>query len=448
MNYGDFLRNKMTKSGEGGFEPLELPDFLMDFQRQLTDWAIRKGRGALYADCGLGKGPMQIVWADNVLRKTNRPVIIFAPLAVAHQFVREGEKFGIEVRRTQDGEVHRGINVTNYERMDKYDPSDFAAMSGDESGVIKHYESKTRENVTRFMLVVEHALLATATPAPNDVMELGTSAEALGVMKRGQMLGTFFTHRGDSTQNWELKGHGKRAYWRWVASWARAIRKPSDLGFDDGEFDLPPLNVERHFAENNHGNGNGKGFFSLNMTMNEWRADRKQSLQSRCEKVAELVPSDRPCVVWCHLNPEGDLLEKLIPGAVQVAGRHSDSLKEERLNAFSDGQIRVMITKPKIGGWGLNWQHCSDVICFPTYSYESYYQTVRRCWRFGQKNPVTVRIVATEAEMPVMKNMERKERQAEQMFAGIVAEMRGHQTKSTVIESKERMEVPGWVQTT
>jgi len=426
-----------------GFDPVFLPDWMFDFQEHLTGWALRKGRSAMFADCGLGKGPMQLVWAENMVQKFNRPVIIFAPLAVSHQFVREGERFGIEVHRTSSGEVHPGINVTNYERMEKYDPRDFSAVSCDESGVIKHYDTKTRCMVTDFMSGLDYRLLCTATPAPNDFMELGTSSEALGVMERGRMLGTFFTHCGKSTQQWELKGHAQRAYWRWVAGWARALRKPSDLGFSDGDYNLPPLMIEKYLVPSAR---KGKGFFNFAKSRDEQLAERRDSIRSRCQKVAELVPDDRPCVIWCHLNPEGDLLEKMIPDAVQVAGRHSDEEKEERFRAFSDGQLRVLVTKPKIGGWGLNWQHCSDVICFPTNSYEAYYQTIRRCWRFGQKNPVKVNMVMTEAELPVLRNMMRKDRQAAEMFDGVVREMRDYQEARTVEDRKTmKAEVPAWL---
>lgn len=444
MDYQTFLKAKVERSKPSGFEPLWMPDWLFDFQKHLTEWKIRKGKGAVFADCGLGKTPIQLVWAENVIRKTNRPVLILAPLAVSGQFVREGEKFGIQVRRTRDGTVRSGINVTNYQRMHYYDPKDFAGITCDESGCIKHFESKTRSMVTEFLQHVDYRGLATATPAPNDFMELGTSAEALGGMKRNQMLGMFFSHCGNNTQQWDLKGHARRAYWRWVAGWARAIRRPSDFGYDDGDFKLPPLNVKQYVIPSGH-KGNGHGFFYFANTLNEQRAEKRVSLERRCEKAAELVPKDRPCVVWCDYNPEGDLLEKIIPDAVQVAGRHTDEQKEERLLGFSTGDIRVLVTKAKIGGWGMNWQHCSDVICFPSHSFESYYQLVRRCWRFGQRNPVTVNLVLTEAERPILKNMLRKERAAIQMFAGIIREMHDYQVSGSEDEGRLDVEVPEWL---
>ena len=288
--------------------------------------------------------------------------------------------------------------------------------------------------------------MGTATPAPNDYVELGTSSEALGVMGRNQMLGMFFSHRGDKTQNWELKGHASKAYWQWVSSWARAIRRPSDFGFEDGDFALPPINVVEHVIPSSGGGNGHVGFFWYARTLDEQRKEKRDSLEARCEKVAEIVPKDRPCIVWCHYNAEGDLLEKLIPDAVQVAGCHSEELKEERMMGFSDGEIRVLVTKPKIGGFGMNWQHCADVVCFPSHSYEQYYQMIRRCWRFGQKKPVTVNIVATEGEKLIMKNMLRKERAAEQMFAGIIREMSEYQVPKVVADrGGEEVRLPAWL---
>ncbi len=362
-----------------------MEDWLFDFQEHLADWTIRKGKGALFADCGLGKGPLQLVFAENVIRKTNKPFLILAPLAVSQQFVREGEKFGLEVHRSRDGRLKKGINVTNYERLHYFDPSKLGGVSADESGILKHFDTSTRKKVTGFMRGIDYRLLATATPAPNDFMELGSSSESLGVMKRGQMLGMFFSHCGDSTQQWELKGHAKRAFWKWVATWARSIRKPSDFGYDDGDFTLLPMETKHHILPTV---SKGRGLVYLARTLNEQRFEKRASLKIRCEKVASLVPDDRPSVVWCHYNPEGDLLEKLIPGAVQVAGRHKDEVKEERLVAFSKGEIKTLITKPKIGGWGLNWQHCSDVFCFPSHCYDEETELLtKRGWlRFGKVN--------------------------------------------------------------
>lgn len=442
--YQEFLKSKAHKSDDLGFDPVWMPDFLFDFQAHLVEWAVRKGRGALLADCGLGKTPMSLVWAENVVRKTNKPVLILAPLAVSHQFVREGEKFGIRVHRSQDGSIRSGVNVTNYQRLAKFNPSQVAGVIADESSILKGIDGKTRRLITDFMGKVRYAMLGTATAAPNDYMELGTSSEALGVMPYNQMLGMFFVNDGEITSKWNLKGHGKSRFWQWVSTWARAVRKPSDLGFDDAGFLLPELRTEQHTVDSSV--EDGCLFPTLAVTLNEQRRERRATIQSRCEVVASLDSGDRPFLVWCHLNDEGDLLEKLIPDAVQVAGRHSDDEKEDRLDAFAKGEVRVLVTKPKIGGWGLNLQHCSDMTFFPSHSFESYYQCVRRCWRFGQKREVSVHIVTSESEAMVLSNMQRKQRQADEMFSGIVREMHDYQmgngkSKATL----ERMEVPEWL---
>ena len=442
--YQDFLASKRGQEQLHGFSPNFMPDFLFDFQSHLTDWVIRKGRAALFEDCGLGKTPQQLVWAENVVRKTNKPVLILTPLAVSAQTIREGEKFGIECKRSQTGKVWKGINVTNYERLHYFDAKDFAGVVADESSILKNYDGKMRRYITDFLHQVDYCLLCSATPAPNDYMELGTSSEALGEMNYSRMLGMFFVNDGKTTQKWSLKGHAKKRFWQWMSGWARAIRKPSDLGFDDEKFNLPELKMEQHLIPSLPPKF---GFLPLEAkTLNEQRAERKQTLQPRCEKVAEVIPEDESCVVWCHLNMEGDLLEKIIPGAVQVAGKDPMEQKEERLIAFVDGKVRVLVTKPKIAGFGQNWQHCANMTFFPSHSYEQFYQAVRRCWRFGQTRPVTCNIITSERESSVLANMQRKERQVAHMFEGIVREMTEFQTgKKTNGEPTEEMEIPAWL---
>ena len=442
--YANYIKNKNRKVVESGFDPLDIPDFLFDFQKLLVEWAIRKGRSAMFADCGLGKSVMQLVWADNVVRKENKAVLVLTPLAVSKQTLREAEKFGIEVHNARDGDVVKcGINVVNYERLHYFDPNDFVGVVADESGILKAYDGKRRTQIIAFMEKVKYRLLCTATPAPNDFIELGSSSEALGVMKYQKMLGMFFSHSGKMVQQWELKGHAKSAYWKWVSTWARAIRKPSDYGFDDSAFVLPPLHVVHNIVSSDY---KGYGFFRLGNTLNEQRAEKRESIEVRCKKVAELVSDKKPVLIWCHYNAEGDLLEKLIPDVIQVAGRHSNEEKEQRLFDFSEGKIRVLITKPRIGGWGLNFQHCSNVICFPSHSFEAYYQTVRRCWRFGQKNSVRVDLVATESERPMMNNMLKKERRAREMFAGIIREMTDYQISNHEEDANLLpTEVPKWL---
>jgi len=387
---------------------------------------------------------MQLVWAQNVVEHTSGNVLILAPLGVSAQTVREGEKFGIKVGRSQTGVIEEKITVTNYERLGYWSPSDFAGVVCDESSILKNVDGKTRHLVTSFLRKIRYRWLGTATPAPNDYMELGTSAEALGVMKYHQMLAMFFVNDGMDTSHWRLKGHAKRKFWYWVSTWARAIRKPSDLGFDDGKFILPPLRIMEHVVKSP---APKFGFMPVAAkTLENQRKERKRTIRERCELVASLVPKDRPFVSWCQLNDEGDLLEELIPGAVQVSGSDGVDVKEGRLNDFSLGNVQRLVTKPKIAGFGLNWQHCSDVSFFPTHSFEQWYQAVRRCWRFGQKREVTVNTVSSEAESLVLSNMKRKEMDSQGMYNGIIRDMREFQIGNAGSHGDSvDMELPRWL---
>lgn len=450
LDYQAFLQSKAHLSEDCGFEPIVLPSCLYDFQTALVTWAQKKGRAAIFADCGLGKTLMQLVWADNVVRRTNKPVLILTPLAVGLQTVKEGARFGIECARSLDGRAAPHITVANYERLHKFCPDDFAGVVCDESSILKNFDGKTRQAVTDFLRKVPYRLLCTATAAPNDYIELGTSSEALGGLGYMDMLGMFFKNDENSLHpmwigsKWRFKPHAERPFWRWMCSWARAIRKPSDLGFADGPFLLPELSVVKHVVKASRPMS-GYLFVVPAKGLDEQRRERRHTIRERCERAAELVQTGKPAIVWCHLNQEGDLLEELIPDCVQVSGDDSDDAKEEKLEAFSRGQVRVMITKPKIAGFGLNWQHCSHMVLFPSHSYEQYYQSVRRCWRFGQTRPVTVDIVTTEGESDVMQNLQRKADAAEKMFAMIVEHMR----EELAIQRREtlntRLEVPQWL---
>jgi len=431
-----------------------MPDQLFDFQQSLVDWAVRKGRAAIFADCGLGKTAMQLTWAENVARHTGKPVLILTPLAVAAQTIREGEKFGIECRRSSDGTVSGRIVITNYERLEHFKPADFAGVVCDESSILKSFDGARRNEITDFMRKVPYRLLATATAAPNDFIELGTSSEALGYMGHMDMLARFFKNDQNNLTSrrmygeapkWRFKGHAEQPFWRWVTSWARACRQPSDLGFDDGRFVLPGLSEVDHLIETATV-PEGMLFAIPATDLREQRAEKKRTVVERCKQVASMVAdTGQPALVWCHLNEEGDLLEQLIPGAVQVSGKDKDETKERRLIDFAEGRSRVLVTKPKIGAWGLNFQICSHVTYFPSHSFEQYYQSVRRCWRFGQKNPVTVDIILTEGERRIMENLHRKRLQADQMFGNLVAEM----NHSLDIQRKEYnttpIEVPSWL---
>ena len=442
-DYRSFLHEKEKGRQPEGFKPIWLSDYLFDFQRFLAEWAIRQGRCALLEDCGLGKTIQLLVWAENVVRKTNKPVMVVSPLSVSNQTIREGEKFEIEARRSRDGSLTKGINVTNYERLSKFDPHELGGIVADESSILKNFDGKTRKTVTDFMRRIKYRLLCTATPAPNDYMELGTSSEALGVMSRNQMLGMFFVNGGETTQQWDLKGHAKTKFWRWCASWARAVRKPSDLGFPDGKFKLPELKIEHDTLESPR--ERGRFLPKIAETLAEQRVEKKATLKKRCENVAEWMKDQPNGVAWCHLNSEGDLLERLLPNAVQVKGSQSEEEKEEKLEAFSLGQVPYMIVKPKIASFGLNWQNCNSVAYFPSWSHEQFYQAIRRCWRFGQDKPVTCRLVYTESESKVASGMIRKERQSIELYDAIVREMNYAIQTSSNPYGLEMLRLPNWI---
>ena len=455
LSYEEFIAAKSQRADGFGFESIWIPDFLKDFQKSLVDWSLRSGRSAILADCGLGKTPMQLVWADNVVQKTNGRLLIAAPLAVSQQIIREAEKFGIDATRCIDGKPGLGITVTNYEKLHLFNPADFVGMVCDESSILKSFNGARKQAITDFMRKMEYRLLATATAAPNDFTELGTSSEALGYLGHMDMLNRFFKNdlnnsatgrmRGEVIK-WRLKGHAELPFWRWVCSWARAVRKPSDLGFDDREFILPPLTLNEHLVQANT-LAQGHLFALPAVGLAEQREERRRTIQERCEQLAALTNTGQPALIWCHLNDEGDLLEKLIPDAIQVSGKDSDEAKEEKLMAFADGKARVLVTKQKIGGWGLNFQHCNHVLEFPSHSFEQHYQGIRRCWRFGQKRAVNVDIITTEGERGVLKNLQRKAAQAEAMFANLVAEMNASMAIARASNFTTKQEIPSWLTT-
>lgn len=455
--YRDFLESKAQLSGDYGFTAKHLPSYLFPFQAALVEWAVKKGRAAVFADCGMGKTLIEMVWAENVARQTGKSVLILTPLAVASQFVHEAERFGIDAARAQRGERPAAIVITNYERLHHFDPDDFGGVVCDESSILKSFDGVRRSQITEFMRLQKYRLLGTATAAPNDYTELGTSSEALGYFGYMDMLNRFFTNkrrtshqmrgrwRGSVDEEWRFKGHAEQSFWRWVASWARALRKPSDLGFDDNDFILPDLIIQQHIVKVTKPR-QGMLFTLPAIGLQEQREERRRTIQERCEMAARLVSdTSQPAVVWCHLNDEGDTLARLIPDAEQVSGKDDDDSKEAKFERFSSGQTRVLITKPKIGAWGLNWQHCNHLTFFPDHSYEQYYQAVRRCWRFGQTRPVTVDIVATEGEIEVQKNLERKSEQASRMFTELVAHMNNSMTIDRQLTATKQMEVPTWL---
>lgn len=464
MNYAEFLTQKHQLDGNFGFEPTFIPKGAFEFQKSLIRWATLKGRAAIFADCGLGKTLMQLAWAENVARRTNRPVLIVTPLSVASQTVEEGEKFGIECSRSMDGKVTGKIVVTNYERLHHFNRRDFCAAACDESSILKNFKGKTKAIVTEFMRELEFRLLCTATASPNDYIELGTSSEALGHLGYIDMLKTFFKSdsntfaQGGSSQKgskrfnknpfggkFRFRGHAERDFWRWVCSWARAVRKPSDLGFSDEGFKLPELITVEHVVSSR--SRNPEFLFDLPAHgLYEQRKERRRTITERCEMAAELVISNGgPSVSWCSLNDEGDMLERMIPGAVNVEGSDCDEKKEEMFNAFRSGEIKNLVTKPDIAGFGMNWQHCAHATFFPSHSYEQFYQSVRRCWRYGQKNAVRVDLISSEGESGVLKNLNRKSAAADQMFSNLVELMNNELNIVKHKHETRKVEVPTWI---
>lgn len=455
-DYRDFLAAKAQRGADCGIEvaPEALHPALFPFQRDLTAWALRKGRAAAWADCGLGKTLMELVWADEIGRAAGRRVLILTPLAVTHQTLREAAKFTIDAGIADRGRLPDARTVvTNYERLHHLRPEDFCAVVCDESSILKSFEGVRRGEITAFMRQVPYRLLACATPAPNDYTEVGTSSEALGYLGNVDMLNRFFANdRNNSAQGrawgkaalWRFKGHAEVPFWRWVCSWARALRRPSDLGYDDGQFVLPPLVERQHFVTTT---APPAGYFMPveAVTMFEQREEQRRTLAERCERAAELLADGRPGIAWCHLNDEGDLLERLIPGAVQVSGADPDEAKEEKLLAFVAGQARVLVSKPRVAGFGLNLQHCAHQTFFPSHSFEEYYQAVRRCWRFGQKQPVTVDVVTTEGASRVLASLQAKTRAADAMLSRLVALMNDGLRVATDDSLTESEVAPPWL---
>ena len=426
-DYGAFLQHKAIVDAPTGLVDLPpLPDALFDFQRDITKWALRRGRAAVFAGTGLGKSLIELSWGQAVHQSTGRDVILLTPLAVAAQMVREAAKFGISAKqcRTQ-ADVEPGITVTNYEKLGHFNIAHFGAAIFDESSIIKNSDGKTRNILIKSFEQIPFRLAATATPAPNDFMELGNHAELLGVMRLPEMLSTFFVHDGGDTSHWRLKKHARTEFWRWMCSWSVMLRLPSDLGYENGAFDLPPLRYHQHVVAVEQKPIGDFLFPMPAQTLQERQAARRETITDRVALAASIVNANADTwAVWCNLNAEGNALTTLIDGAVQVAGADSEDEKAERLDAFSCSLTRVMVSKPKCAGFGLNWQHCHKVLFVGLNdSWEQVYQSIRRCWRFGQTDPVDVHFITGELEGAVVANIQRKEQQAEEMAQEMVANM-------------------------
>jgi len=449
--YRDFVEGKTHMSGEFGFAPIYKNANCYPFQNALIEWSLAKGRAATFADCGLGKTLMQLVWAENVNRKTNRPVLILSPLSVSSQTVEEATKFGIEAVRSRDGKfaASKGIITTNYERLHYFDPDDFAGVVCDESSILKNFDGATKGAITQFMRKVQYRSMYTATPSPNDYTELGTSSEALGDMAYMDMLPTFFKSNDDTLhpahigQNWRFKGHAEPHFWKWVASWARAVRKPSDIGFDDGGWSLPELIEIHHEIQSKPLDGQLFAMPVVGLPME--REERKATIRERCDKAAGLLSSHESGVAWCHLNAEAEYMTECLSGAVNLSGSDSDEEKEEKFDAFKSGQIKYLVTKPKIAALGVNWQHSSACTYFDDYSFEQYYQAVRRMWRFGQKKPVTVYQIGTTSLSNVANSRARKAKACDVMFDQMMEHMVNAQKRQPVFKETQKAEMPKWL---
>ncbi len=426
--YETFLAGKRIMDPATGLA--SVPDLhadLFDFQRDITAWALRRGRAALFAGTGLGKSLMELSWADAVHKATGKDILHLAPLAVSAQLAREASKFRIGARIVKfAADVEPGINITNYQKIEHFDLSQFGGVILDESSILKSTDGHYRTKLIEACADIPFRLAATATPAPNDFMELGNHAEFLGVMSYTDMLATFFVHDGGDTQKWRLKGHAETEFWKWLASWAVMIRKPSDLGYANDGYDLPPLHQVQHLVAADYAPSLDTGLlFPMEArTMKERLAARRDTVDERVALAASMTPADRPFVWWCNLNAESEKIAAAIDGAVEVRGSDDEADKERKLIDFSEGRIRVLVTKPSICGFGMNWQHCADTgFVGLNDSFEQVYQSIRRFWRFGQTKPVTVHFIAAETEGAVVANLRRKEADADRMAASMVMHM-------------------------
>lgn len=435
MNYKDFLEAKKHSIGDFGFKVNYIPEIAFDFQKEIIERSVRKGRIAIFADTGLGKTLIQLSIAKNIVQHTNKKVLILTPLAVAFQFILEAEKLGIDdIEYSKDGNHTKKIVICNYERLHYFNDADFTAVILDESSILKNFEGATKNKVTAFIKKIPYRFLSTATPAPNDYIEFGTSSECLGYLPYMDMLQRFFANNENNIRpqdigsKWYLKPHAKDNFFSWLNQWSISIKKPSDLGFSDERYKLPDL-IENKIFVKNESNWNINGqimlFNGIAQTMSEVREEQKGTVKERCEKAVEVSSHYETSVYWCNFNDEGDLLNELDEYAVQLKGGMSLELKEDILLNFAKGEIKKLITKPKITSFGLNWQHCNHTVYFPTWSYEQYYQSIRRFWRFGQTHPVTVDLVLSDGQKRVIDTLLYKTQKAKEFNESIQKTLNG-----------------------
>ena len=456
--YREFIASKRRIVQPMGFEPSRISPFLFDWQALIESWATRRGRAALFEDCGLGKTLQQLEWAAQVWQHTQRPVVIHCPVGVRHQTKAEAEKFNIDAPiaiANESDSVIDGINLINYEKLHRIDPSIFGGVVLDESSILKSFTGKIKQSLIAAYSHCPYRLACTATPAPNDFMELGNHAEFLGVCTREEMLSTYFVHDSGETSKWRLRKHAQKDFWEWMASWSVCVSKPSDIGFSDNGFDLPPLVEHEHIVDIERDPKPGFLFHvDEKLSATAMHSEKRQTADLRAAKVAELVNSNSESwAVWCDANYEADALKKLIPDAVEVRGTDSDQSKEDRLRSFADGSSRVIITKPTVAGFGMNWQHCSHQAKIGVnYSYEQSYQADRRLWRFGQRRPVHSHIVTTPSEKAMLDAQKAKASQHQSMKHGMAAAMRESMAKQLKSEDRKekyeprrKMRLPQWL---
>ncbi len=442
MNYEEFIESKKHSSIDFGIETNYLPSKMFDFQNHAANFTIKKGRCAGFIDTGLGKTLIELTVAVNYLRHTNKRVLIITPLAVAFQFIKEAENFDIDdVSYSKDGKLQSKIVICNYERLHHFSPEDFDCVILDESSILKNFDGAIKGHITSFLKKIKYRFLFTATPSPNDYIELGTSSEALGYLGYMDMLGKFFKNNNNNVSKishidkaragmeWYLKPHAEKDFWRWVASWSISMRKPSDVGFSDERHILPELREIHTIIRNENPlpKGNQSSMFNFPaQNFFEIKQEVRATINQRCEMAVEKANNHDTSVYWVNLNDEADLISKLDKTAVEVKGKMTVDQKEEILLAFSTGEIKKLITKTSITAFGLNWQHCNHTTYFPTYSYEQYYQAIRRFWRFGQKRPVLVDLILSDGQSKIMESLIIKKDKATKMFENLISQTNGN----------------------
>jgi superfamily II DNA or RNA helicase len=454
MNYKEFINNKKHSIGDFGFEPNYIPKIAFDFQKEIISKAVKKGRIGIFADTGLGKTLIQLAIAQNVVNHTKGKVLILTPLAVAFQFIIEAKKIGItNIEYSKDGNHTKNIVICNYERLHYFNSKDFKGVILDESSILKNFEGKIKNQITSFIKKLPYRFLSTATPSPNDFIELGTSSEALGYMGYMDMLATFFKNNQNDTggrnnigNKFYLKPHAEKDFFAWVNQWAIMVKMPSDLGFDDSRYKLPNLITNNHTVKNQSlidVNGQIQMFTPIARSMTEVRHEQKETELIRCQKAVELAKG-KTSVYWCNTNNESEILKSLDPEAVEIIGRQSIEKKEEILMDFASGKIKRLITKAKITGMGLNWQHCNHCVFFPTWSYEQYYQAIRRFWRFGQKNDVTVDLVISDGQTRVIETLQQKTKKSIELYKNLVSSV-NHNYNKTIKQFNKKVELPKFI---